>query len=153
MTHNLNKQIEAVARVHSGESIRKVANDLRCGRTTIRRWLDAAERAETATEKELAERAEDLLELRRATRQQLIVAAWRRALEDIGNATAKEAATIAAIAEDKELLAEGRPTKIRAEDPGIPPDATPEQLVSIADELQRRREASPARAGRILEGS
>ncbi len=147
------QKTQAVARVFAGEHRRAVARDLGVSDATVRRWCAVADRRATAREKarrepdlSWADEADDLAE-RIRERQEEVRDALLRRIADLIPATddLRAVATAYGIVTDKALLAAGKPTKIRAEAPELPPDATPEELVRIADELRRRREARPAR--------
>jgi transposase-like protein len=144
------QKAQAVARVVAGEHRRAVARDVGVSDATVRRWLAGAERRATAQEKVFGELADDIAERIRERQEELREALLRR-MGDLIPATddLRAVATAYGILTDKALLAAGKPTRIHGGALDFPPDATPEQLASVADELRRRREAYPARRLRM----
>lgn len=131
------KKADALARLLNGESKRSVAKDMQVSRSTLGRWEAEADADTTGKLKALAE---SHAELRRELREEVIVAAYERTLEALPKASAKDAATIAGIAEDKALLAQGKPTHITG-NAGLqlPADADEQTLNTYVDELHARR--------------
>lgn len=135
------QKAEAIALVDAGERSRcSIAEELGCSDSTVRRWIAAAERRETAGEKTLAAKAEALSEQIKATQSEVRQALLARLSELIPDTESlKDVATAYGIVTDKELLAAGKPTQIHGQAIAIPETDDPSELERTAEELRRRR--------------
>lgn len=147
----------AVARVHAGETPNSVAGSIGCHHSTVAAWVADCESAIDRGEKKAAERfdeaamvaqrAEEIGE--RITRQldEAFDAALARSLQLMAKAKLREAVGAVKIIGEQRALSQGKPTSIHGEAFAIPADATADELVSVADELRRRREAVNGASG------
>lgn len=140
---------QAVARVLAGESQAGVARDLGLRRPTLASWVHAVERASSEQpekEQTLAERAHELAEIALREMDQAWLASIRRVNELAPKADMRDAVGAVKILGEQRALAQGKPTSIHGEAVALPADATPDQLIAVADELRERRERAPVKA-------
>jgi transposase-like protein len=135
---------EALAYYLTTGSMSAAARQMGCSVSTVKTWVDDAQlnpSAETVDQNEIVDEAERIAQAIRDKQEQV-----REKLLDRLAFLAKDStdlkgvATAYGIVTDKALLAQGKPTAITGEAMAFPVDASPDQLVGIADELRRRRE-------------
>lgn len=146
--HAPEEKAQAVGRVLAGESREQVAKDIGVAASTVKRWIAAAQRSETDAEKTLAQSAEEIGE-RLKQKQEEVRELLLDRIESLipQSKSLKDVSTAYGIVTDKMLLAQGKPTSIHGQALALPDDATPEQVVAVADELRARRERERVPAG------
>jgi transposase-like protein len=147
-TYDREYKAQAVARVLAGETQAGVARALGLRRSTLAAWVHEVQRAATALpekqEPTLAERAHDLAEVALREMDDAWLASIRRVRMLAPEAEMRDAVGAVKILGEQRALAQGKPTAITGEAMAFPVDASPDQLVGIADELRRRRERHAA---------
>ena len=136
------QKAHAVARVHTGESVNKVASDIGCSRASLKEWLDKV--PQSGTEKTVSERVSEIteqIEQKQAETRKALIDRIGELVPECGSL--KDVATAYGILTDKMLVAQGKPTQIQGQAIAIG-DGTPEELERTVDELRKRRERSGA---------
>jgi transposase len=131
----------------AGESRRKVAADMNVSDGTVRRWLERAERRESAQDEKMADDAASLAE-RIAAKQEQVREQLLRRIAELAPTTddLRAVATAYGIVTDKSLLTAGKPTGIHEHRASDPLDAEIEQLLS-EEAAKRHGDAAEADAG------
>jgi transposase-like protein len=139
---------EALAVYLTTHSLNAAARKMGCSPSTIKTWVEDAQLEGPigpGDQNEIVDEAERIAQAIRDKQEQV-----RETLLDRLAFLAKDStdlkgvATAYGIVTDKALLAQGKPTAITGEAMAFPADASPDQLVGIADELRRRRERHAA---------
>ena len=115
--YTLDEQASAVALVQAGHSQREAARALGAGDASVRRWNEAAERRETAREKELAAKASAIRARLTLKQQVLREQLLNRMMDAAETATLKDAAVAYGIVTDKAHLESASATHSAGGDP------------------------------------
>jgi transposase-like protein len=138
---------EALAVYLTTGSLSAAAREMGCAVSTVKQWVEREQSSgiEGENHSPIVDEAERIAQAIRDKQEQV-----RETLLDRLAFLAKDStdlkgvATAYGIVTDKALLAQGKPTAITGEAMAFPVDASPDQLVGIADELRRRRERHAA---------